>query len=255
MNNRTNAENSRATRFRTTRWQLVLDSQNCASLQHSEALAELCSLYWYPLFTFARRMGFEPQDAEDLTQSYFLHLLQKGTLQQVRVEKGRFRCFLLTSFRNHISVCRQHQLAAKRGGGCRLVSLDASRDEDLYQFISASDLPGEALFDAYWAELLLDRVANRLQEYYRRRGEQRIFQRLRGYLGLEIELEIDSYEDAAGALGLSAGGVKTLVFRMRKHFARLLREEVAKTVLNPADIDAEIHALCQALIAAKGCLR
>jgi DNA-directed RNA polymerase specialized sigma24 family protein len=252
VNERPTTENSREMRFRTTQWQLVLDSQNCNSPRHCEALAELCSLYWYPLYAFARRKGLEAQDAEDLTQSFFLHLLEKGALQQVRAGKGRFRCFLLASFRNHISVWRQHQVAAKRGGGCRLFSLDAPRAEERYDFEPAADWTAERLFDAHWAKLLLDRVMRRLSEDYRRKGKQMIFERLSGHLRVESELEARSYEASAKVLGLSVAGAKTLVFRMRKHFGRLLREEVARTVVDPADIDAEIRALYQALIAAEG---
>jgi RNA polymerase sigma-70 factor (ECF subfamily) len=239
-------------RFRTTKWQLVLDSQNRGSPRHGEALAELCSVYWYPLYAFARRNGFEAQDAEDLTQSFFLHLLEKGSLQRVRADKGRFRCFLLACFRNHISGWRQHQIAAKRGGGCRLISLDAERAEERYQFPATDDLTAETLFDAHWAELLLDRVTSRLSEHYRRKGKQTTFERLSSCLKLETEPKASSYDEAAKVLGLTVAGAKTLVSRMRKHFRRLLREEVAGTILDPADVDAEIRALFQALVAAKG---
>jgi RNA polymerase sigma-70 factor (ECF subfamily) len=149
-------------------------------------------------------------------------------------------------------VWRQHQVAAKRGGGCRLISLDAPRANERYDFEAADDPTAETLFDANWAKLLLDRVTSRLSEYYRGKGKQKMFERLSGYLKAETELETDSYEEAAKVLGLSAAGVKTLVFRMRKHFGRVLREEVTRTVVDPADIDAEIRALYRALIAAEG---
>ena len=252
VNNGPTVKNRRAMRFRTTQWQLVLDSQNCHAPHHDEALAELCSLYWYPLYAFARSQGCEAQDAEDLTQSFFLHLLGRGALQQVRADKGRFRCFLLASFRNHICVWRQHQVAAKRGGGCRLISLDAAEAEERYQILPADDLAADTLFDAQWAELLLDRVTSRLSEYYRRKGKQTIFEHLRGCLKVETDLEAGFYEEVAKALGVSAAGAKTKVFRMRKHYGRLLREEVARTVMDPADIDGEIRALFQALVVAKG---
>jgi RNA polymerase sigma factor (sigma-70 family) len=246
------AENSRARRFWTTKWQMVLDSQDVESPRHRQALAELCSIYWYPLYQFARRKGFEAQDSEDLTQSFFLHLLKNGALQQVHPDKGRFRSFLLASFQNHISVLRQRQVAAKRGGGCLLISLDAPRAEELDRFEAADNLTAETLFDAQWARVLLARVMSQLSENYQLKGKQAIFERLSGHLTVEIDRESAPYEEAAKALGLSPGAVKTLVFRMRKHFRRLLREEVARTVLDPSDIDAEIRALYEALIAAEG---
>src|SRR5260370_22344892 len=103
--------------FHTTRWDLVLSSGNVDSPQFGQALAELCSIYWYPLYAFARRKGFSEHDAQDLTQSFFLHLLEKTSLKQTHPEKGRFRAFLLASFQNHISVYWQHARALKRGGG------------------------------------------------------------------------------------------------------------------------------------------
>ena len=112
-------------RFRTTQWDLVFNSGDTGSLQHDRALAELCGLYWYPLYTFARYKGFSEDDAQDLTQSFFLHLLEKKALKRVEPHKGRFRSFLLASFQNHISGYRQRIGAAKRGGGRQFIPLDA----------------------------------------------------------------------------------------------------------------------------------
>jgi DNA-directed RNA polymerase specialized sigma24 family protein len=237
--------------FLTTRWDLVLKSQDVASWENRNALAELCSLYWEPLCAFARHEGFELHDAEDLTQSFFLHLLEKEALQQVHPSKGRFRCFLLASFKNHISTSRKHALAAKRGGACRFVSLDADCAEDRYYFPATDNKKAEALFDAHWARLLLERVMLQVSEYYCQRGKQSVYEQLSVHLRLGTGNPGNSYEESAKALGISVGGVKTLVWRMRKKFATLLRRAVAQTVADPTDIDAELRALLEALVNAE----
>ena len=239
-------------RFRTTQWDLVLNSGDSGSPRHEKALAELCSLYWYPLYTFARYKGFSEDDAQDLTQSFFLHLLAKKALKHAEPYKGRFRSFLLASFQNHISVHRQHAGAAKRGGGHQLISLDAHAPDERRQFEPAHHLTAETIFDAQWARLMIERVISRLAEEYERQGKSSYFEQLRGHLNPGGSENADSYDMVAKQLGLSAAGVKTLVCRMRKRFTTSLRNEVAKTLLDPADIDAEIHALFQALVAAEG---
>jgi len=244
--------NARAMGFHTTRWDLVLKSGNIDSPDFGKALAELCSIYWYPLYAFARYKGLSEHDAQDLTQSFFLYLLEKRSLKEVHPEKGRFRSFLLASFQNHISVYRQRACAAKRGGGYDMISLDAQPTHERDRLEPTDDLTGETVFDAHWAKFLLERVTIRLAEEYQSTGKAKVFERLRVYLSITGTEETDSYEEAAQELGLSVGGVKTQVCRLRKRFATLLRYEVAQTVLDPGEIDAEVHALYEALVATEG---
>jgi DNA-directed RNA polymerase specialized sigma24 family protein len=237
--------------FHTTRWDVVLNSGNVDSPHFSKALAELYTIYWYPLYAFARHKGFSEHDAQDLTQSFFLHLLEKDSLKKVHPEKGRFRSFLLACFQNHISVHWQWARAVKRGGGLPVISLNVHQSEEPSGFESDNELTAEAVFDAHWAKLLFERVTMRLGEEYRTTGKAQVFELLRPYLSITGQTAI-SYEDSAGALGLSPAGVKTLVCRLRKRFATYFRYEVAQTVLDPAEIDAEIHALYLAVVATEG---
>jgi DNA-directed RNA polymerase specialized sigma24 family protein len=239
-------------RFRTTSWTLVLNSGDIDAPQHPTALAELCSIYWYPLYTFARYKGFCEDDAKDLTQSFFLHLLEKTGLKQAHPQLGRFRSFLLACFQNHMSTHRQYASAAKRGCGNPLISLDAQESQERYCLEPSDDLTAETVFDARWANILIDRVMMRLSEEYQHQGKKRAFERLRTHLDLKGNETSASYEQSMKQLGLSLSAVKTQVCRMRKRFAALLRDEVAKTVLDPADVDAEIHALYRALVATEG---
>jgi RNA polymerase sigma-70 factor (ECF subfamily) len=236
--------------FRTTRWSLILNSVDVQAPESRRALSELCRLYWYPLYAFARRSGHEPSDAEDLTQSFFLHLLEKEAFGRVGPEKGKFRSFLLASFKNHISVSWHKGRAAKRGGGCQVVSLETESAEDRHQLEPAEDdLTPDRVFDARWATTLLSRVTTRLQEEYASQGKGQTFERLKVFLVKADYEDMNSYRQIADELGLTPGGVKTLVFRLRKHFAAMLREEVAQTLADPAEVDSELHALCDALLA------
>ena len=240
----------RAMRFRTTRWDLVFNSGDVDSPQHCKALADFCSLYWYPIYSFARYKGFSEDDAEDLTQSFFLHLLEKTALKRAQPHTGRFRSFLLASFQNHISLYRQHTLAAKRGGDHALISLDIQLADERYGIKAADALTAEKFFDAQWAKFLVERVMMQLSEEYRSHGKGPLFARLRVHL--DLAGSGDGYQETAQEFGLSLSRVKTLVFRMRRRFATLLRKEVAQTVMDPAEIDAEIHALYEALVASEG---
>jgi RNA polymerase sigma factor (sigma-70 family) len=252
VNTRQSKEQQEGMQFHTTRWDLVLRSGDVTSPLHEQSLSEFCSRYWYPLYHFARYKGFSDEDAQDLTQSFFLHLLDKVSLKHADPNRGRFRSFLLASFQNHISAVRHRAGAAKRGGGNPLVALDAQEGNERDQIEPKDNLTAEAFFDAQWAQLLLERAMVRLSEEYRQVGRTAQFDRLRGYLDVTGENLTESYEGVANELGLTVAGIKTLVFRMRKRYSALLRDEVAQTLLDPRDTDAEIHALYQALLVTEG---
>jgi RNA polymerase sigma factor (sigma-70 family) len=235
--------------FRTTRWSLILNSVDVQAPKSRAALSELCQLYWYPLYAFARRSGHDALDAEDLTQSFFLHLLEQEAFSRVGPEKGKFRSFLLASFKNHMSVSWRRGHAAKRGGGCQVVSLDAEDAENRYRLEPADDLTPEKVFDARWATALLSRVTGRLRAEYVRQGKGRTFERLKVFLVAADHENMRSYRQIADELGFTVGGVKTLVFRLRKDFTATLREEVSQTLVDPGDVVSELRELCDALLA------
>ena len=216
------------------------------------ALAQLCRTYWYPLYMFARRRGHSPDDAQDLTQGFFLHLLEQRSLAGVDRLKGKFRSFLLASFQNHLSdpFDRAHRL--KRRGGKEFVELDAEEAEDRYRLEPVECLTAEKMFDARWAMTLLAEALNRLRQEYATEGQTSTFEALRVFLDPVNSRAVPSYEEIAARLGGSTGAIKTLIHRLRKRYTALLREEVGRTVSDPAEIDEEIHALCEALIASEG---
>jgi RNA polymerase sigma factor (sigma-70 family) len=238
--------------FHTTRWTLVMVSAQSQAAGGQAALGELCRIYWYPLYSFARRRSYNPHDAQDLTQGFFLHLLEHRALTQVDRLKGKFRSFLLASFQNYLSNEAQRARSLKRGKEYEFISLDWENAENRYRLEPADYLTAEKIFDARWAMTLLNHVMVTLERAYAAEGKSSVFQTLEIFLRFGDSRPSPPYEELSQTLGVSVGGVKTLVHRLRKRYSTLLREEVARTVSDPAEIDGEIHALCDALIAAEG---
>jgi len=241
-----------AGQFYTTRWTLVMASAQDQSRPGQAALAALCQIYWYPLYTFARRRGHSPHDAQDLTQGFFLHLLEHRALSRVDRLKGKFRSFLLACFQNYLSVEAQRAHALKRGGQRQVVSLDPENAESRYRLEPVDHLTAEKIFEARWALTLLDHAMMILRQEYVDRGKELVFETLKGFVGIGETRPEASYDEAAKALGIGVGTVKTLIHRLRKRYFAIVREEVARTVSDPAEIEGEIRALCDALIAAEG---
>ncbi|HSZ77465.1 MAG TPA: sigma-70 family RNA polymerase sigma factor [Chthoniobacterales bacterium] len=241
-----------AGQFHTTRWTLVMASARDQSQTGRAALAALCQVYWYPLYAFARRRGHSPHDSQDLTQGFFLHLLEHRALSGVDRLKGKFRSFLLACFQNYLSAETRRAHRLKRGGQCEFVSLDLESAENRYQYEPEDYLTAETIFEARWALTLLDHAMTVLREEYVGRGKELVFNTLKGYVGIGENTSKASYEEAAKALGIGVGTVKTFIHRLRNRYLAVVREEVARTVSDPAEIQSEIRGLCDALIAAEG---
>ena len=238
--------------FHTTQWSVIVSAADRANPNNHEALAQLCTRYWYPIYAFARRSGYDAHDSQDLTQSFFQYLLEQNALNRATPTRGRFRTFLLASFHNHISHAREKTRAIKRGGGHQHLSLDAETAEDRYRFEPADYLTAEKIFEARWAIDVLAEAIRRLGEEYASLGKTALFKALKSFLDPINAKTPPSYEQASDTLQVSLGAVKTLIHRLRKRYAALLREEVGFTITDPAEIDEELRALCEALIASEG---
>ena len=216
------------------------------------ALAELCRLYWYPLYILARRCGHSPEDVPNLAQGFFLHLLEYRALTRVDRLKGKFRSFLLASFQNYLSDAVDRARRLKRGRDKEFVPLDAEDAEERYQRESVEFLAAEKIFGARWAMMILAEALKKLSQEYATAGKTSTFEALRVFLDPNSSIAAPTYDEVASRLDLSIGGVKTLIHRSRKRYTSLLRAEVSRTVSDPAEIDEEIHALCDALVASEG---
>ena len=216
------------------------------------ALAELCGIYWYPLYAYVRRRGHAPEEAQDLTQGFFLHLLEHKTLARADPLKGKFRSFLLGSLQHYLSTETDRARCLKRGGKVEFVPLDVQDAEDRYRFEPVDALTPEKVFAARWAMALLGEVMNRLRQEYATGHKIITFETLKAFLDVGNSKDPPSYEEAAAALQISVGAVKSVVHRLRKQYTALVREEIGRTVSDPADVGAEIHELCEALLLAEG---
>lgn len=232
--------------FGTTHWTTVLQARDGSSAEGAAALERLCRTYWRPLYFFARRKGHPPEDAEDLVQGFFAKLLEKDYLRSVTEQSGRFRTFLLTAFTNYRANEWDRSQRLKRGGQCTLIPLDAGTAEDGYRLEPVDELTPEKLYDRHWGETVVELVADKLRSEYGQAGEAERFEAL--HTCLMGESSQDGYAALGTRLGLSEGGVKTVVRRMRLRFATLLRDELAQTLADPADVETEMRYLLEALV-------
>jgi len=238
--------------FTTTRWSLVLAGANSAGDEQksAEALAELCRTYWRPIFSYVCRRGYSSEDAQDLTQDFFLMILETNWLRQADKGRGRFRSLLLKSLQNFLHNVADKKQTLKRGGSVQFVSWDAWMAEAPSQLSprALDSLAPERLFDLRWAATVADQALRRLREECEGKGRLRLFEGLRNCLAAE-HADI-SYANLAAALDVPENVVKKQLHNLRQRYRWLLREEVAHTVENPADVDDEIRHLCAALAAA-----
>ena len=239
--------------FVTTRWSLILsgaDSRN-GDREIREALAELCRIYWRPIFFFIARRGYSPQDAEDLTQDFFVHILRGDWLQKADPARGRFRSLLLKSLQNFLNDAVDRSSSRKRGGHISFISWDSWIAEVPSQLSlteeALSSWPAERLFDASWAATMVQRALRGLCEECERKGRRRVFEVLSPCLS--AERDDLSYAALATKLRVPESFVKKLLYGMRQRFRMLLREEVRQTVADLAEVDGELRHLCGSLAA------
>lgn len=225
--------------FLTTRWSVVLSAGDPAAPQSRAALETLCETYWYPLYAYARRGGRDADAAQDAVQGFFAHLLEKGALGRADPERGRFRAFLLASFRNHASHEAARGRAAKRGGGRVVLSLDP---EERFRLEPAHAATPERLFDRDWAVAVLDAVMARLRASYREKGKEAWFDALKGCL-----VGDGSYAGLAERLGTADGALRVAVHRLRARYREELRAVIADTLAEGEDPADEMRALFAAL--------
>lgn len=228
-------------RFGQTQWSQVLRAADPAAEGYGPALQELCQAYWYPLYAFVRRSGHSPQDAEDLTQAFFARLLDKNFLAAADPNKGRFRSFLLVALKRFLANEWERQHAMKRGGFATVVAIDQEHAETLYGGDLAHHEQPDALLEKQWAITLIGQVMGRLQAEYADSGRGELFGFLRSSLTRDDAAM--GYAEIAQRLGTSTAAIKMAAMRLRERYQALLREEIARTVASPDEIDDEIRHL------------
>lgn len=230
--------------FATTHWTVVLAAGEQHTEQSDRALATLCQMYWHPLYTYVRRRGHSPHDAEDLTQEFFARLLARKDVATVSPERGKFRAYLLAAINHFLSDEWDKARAQKRGGG-KVIHLDTAVAESLYAQGHADNLEPERLYDQRWAITVLEAVYRQLRREFDRDGKAAVFEALR--FSLMGERSAVPYADLAKKLNMSESAVKVAVHRLRQRYRQVLREMVAGTVLSPDEVDEEMRYLLRAV--------
>jgi RNA polymerase sigma-70 factor (ECF subfamily) len=232
-------------RFATTRWTLVVRAAAPDGSESRQALASLCQTYWFPLYAYLRRRGHAKERAEDFTQAFFAHLLEKQALSKVNPERCRFRSFLLASLKNFLADDWRRAQTQKRGGGKRILSLEMGQAETRYSIEPGDHMTAEMLFERSWAMTVIGRGLEKLKSEYRNTDRGPFFDRLKGHMTMEPDAS--SYAEVAVELGMTEGAVRVAVHRMRQRLRDLIRAEVADTVTTTDQLEEEIRDLFRAL--------
>lgn len=229
----------------TTNWTLVIRAEATDPDIRRAALAELCDAYWYPLYVFARGRGASHDDAADLTQAFFVHLIEKHALHGLDRAVVRFRAYLLASFRNFTADVRDRNEAIKRGGGRTHVTFDPVVLDRRYSAIAGEQDDPERLYTRQWALTLLERTRERLHVAYAAAGKTREFEILGPHLMRSSDTA--SANELARALGVSSAAARVALHRFRRRFGAELRAEVAATVGEENEVESELRFLLQAV--------
>ena len=232
--------------FPPTRWTLVVTAGQEAHADAAAALEQLCQDYWYPLYGYVRRRGYQPSDAEDLTQGFFHRLLQRRDFAVADAERGRFRSYLLKALKNFLADEWDKTQAKKRGGGRMIVSFDQMEAEERYQAEPREEATPEKCFEQSWAQTILTQILEKLSGEQERVGKGEAFRELSPFVAWSTAVD-SNYGSAAKALGMTENAVRVQVFRLRKRYAELLRETIAQTVLSPDQVAREMDDLFRAL--------
>jgi RNA polymerase sigma factor (sigma-70 family) len=233
--------------FETTHWTVVLQASKSASDEAArKALAIFSEAYWPPLYTFVRRRGYSPADAQDLVQGFFVHLFEQNTLSRADKEKGRLRTFLLGSLQNFLLKERERMRAIKRGGNQQFVSFDQHLPQAEASMYATSHLSDISAYDVAWASAIVARAWKSLRERCAAEGKSEWIDQLKPFVAGGTAVP-SNQEEVATRLGTSVENLRVWLTRLRQRYRNALRAEVASTVSNPADIDAELHYLYQIL--------
>jgi RNA polymerase sigma-70 factor (ECF subfamily) len=231
--------------FTTTHWSVVLAAADAGSPRQAEALEKLCRTYWYPLYAYARQCGNIAADAQDLTQSFFAHFLEKDRVSRANPERGRFRSFLLMLFKNYLTNEWHRARAQKRGGGQTIFSLDAAAAEGRYVLEPTESVTPVRAFEKAWAVSTLEQALARLRQEYADAGKAALYEKLNPFLLGEKPAETSA--ELARQLEMSEAALRMAVTRMRQRCRAALRHEVAHTVERPEDADDELRHLLAVL--------
>lgn len=230
-----------AGQFLTTRWSVVLLAGQEGAPDNAAALEKLCRAYWLPICVFARRRGWGEEDAKDVTQQFFVSLLERKDFHGLDPSRGKFRTFLLAAFTHFLANEYDRANALKRGGGKTIISLDQFPEEELSGVLQVEESSAEKLYDLRWAKTILEAAYEQLRKEMVQAGKQAQFEALKHFL--TANAAAGEYAGIAGRLGVASSSVAMLVHRLRQRYSELARAEVAQTVTTPVELEEEMRHL------------
>jgi DNA-directed RNA polymerase specialized sigma24 family protein len=229
--------------FATTHWSVVLRAGQPGMPGVHEALERLCLLYWYPIYAYVRRRGYAPEDAQDLTQEFFAHMLERNVVARADPHKGRFRSFLLGAINHFLAHQWRKAHAAKRGGKLTFIPLADPAVEERYLRETTGDVTPERTYERRWALTVLDHALSKLQEDWSRTGRGAQFEALKPFLSGEAVP--GEYTALAGTLQMTPNSVAVAVHRLRQSYREAVRDEIAQTVSGPEELEEELRHLLE----------
>ena len=224
--------------FPDTQWTLILDAASTQTADGRSALDQLCRRYWAPLHSYARSRGYNPADADDITQSFFVRLLENKTHSKAERERGRFRTFLLNAMQNFIANDKRDAARQKRGGGAEHDTIDIHTES-----ITTAQTP-ETIFEQKWAQAVIAAAITELENEHRAKGRADRFAVMRPLLSVRHDGDTAAL---AAQLNVTPVNFRKLLHGFRQRFGELVREEVARLVSDPSEIDDELRHLMAAL--------
>ena len=232
--------------FETTHWSMVVSSREKDSGIRRQSLGKLCELYWYPLFVFLRRKGFDPDASSDLVQGFFVELIDKEFLDAVSPDKGRFRWFLKSAIKRYTAKQLEKQSAQKRGGDRTFFSLDVQDAEQKYQMEPVENWSAEKLFDRQWGLTVLQQALTALATEYESKKKSELYSALQKTLSGQ-QMTQEEYQEIGDRFQMTANAVKVTALRLRQKYRDMIREIVAQTVTESDRVSDEIDELFNAL--------
>jgi RNA polymerase sigma factor (sigma-70 family) len=230
--------------FASTQWSVVLEARSGAA-GRGPALERLCRTYWLPIYSYLRRRGYTPQDAEDLAQGFFAYVLDSDFLDRPDPAKGRFRGYLIGALRHYLSGHFERERALKRGGGAKLIHWDEIDAEREFSAVDHGQPDPSEAYETAWAMALFSEAFKKLEAEQAKAGKERQFAVLKRYLSASPTR--GEYEVTAKELGMSRTHVAVAVHRLGSRYRELIRLEIAATVQDPSDVKGEIMHLLKTL--------
>lgn len=230
--------------FPTTQWTVLVEARRSDGERSVSAIADLCKMYWRPLYVYVRRKGIRDQEAEDLTQSFLENFLKREQFCQANRALGRFRCFLLRSFENFLHNDWRRRWAQKRGGGLVPVSLDAQTPDELLSGAHLAETPSVA-YEREWARAVLNAAIERLQLEWEQAGRAALCEAFLAHLWSDTTAT--PFLELSARFDLTPVNLRVSFHRFRKRYRDLLRDTISQTVGSEAEVEEELRHLIQSV--------